>query len=141
MNKIDFKKVLQTRGCRVTAGRLSMLFVLANSIQPLSVHEIVNKVSPQLDIVTVYRALDAFVKIGLVRRVDLHQAHINYEFIHDDSHSHHLICNHCGLVERINMNDDKKLENSVLKKAKNFTAIKGHSLEFFGVCNKCSHKV
>ena len=136
----QFVRMLRESGYRATPGRLSLLQVLAKAEHPMAIHEIVAQLGTQMNQATVYRALEALADVGIVRRVDLQHAHAHYELSAGERHHHHLICRGCGLVEDVESCDVSVIAHTVLKGSKKFAAIHDHSLEFFGLCKKCSAK-
>jgi len=85
-----------------------------------------------------YRALEALIEVGIVRQIDMQHAHAHYELVAGEKHHHHLICKHCSKVEDVESCDIADIECTVLKKSKSFASIQNHSLEFFGLCKKCT---
>lgn len=130
--------LLRESGRKATPGRLLLLGVLANANHPLSTHEITTQLKERLNQATVYRALLSLTGVGIVKRVNMQHLHAHYELISKETHHHHIICKHCGLVEDVERCDTTHLEKLLLKKSKKFTTIHDHSLEFFGFCKKCA---
>lgn len=132
----DFKALLRTAGLKVTVGRVHLLEVLSKQEKPMTVAQLFSLMKKGPDPVTLYRALEAFVEKGLVRRVDFGHAHAHYELAFG-AHHHHLVCNNCSRVEDVDVPAEKKIEEDVLAQSKHFTMITTHSLEFFGLCKSC----
>ena len=96
--KHDCKAELRAAGSRATPGRLALLEVLERERHPLSVAQLEVKL-PQINTVTLYRALDVLVAAGLVRKgigVD-RTAHFEYAA---RPHHHHLVCTDCGFTRQ-----------------------------------------
>ena len=53
---------------------------------------------PRISLSTVYRALDTFEELGLVRALHLDGEHHRYEVAGDGEEHHHMICLGCGRV-------------------------------------------
>lgn len=137
MTRVDFPELLRQAGYRATPGRLKILEILQVQKEPLSIQEVMQKlVDEKIDQATVYRVLSILQKIGVVRQVNLHHGHADYEFVHTDDH-HHLVCVKCGRVEDIPGCDGEQLAQRALLQAKGFSRITQHSFEFFGVCKAC----
>lgn len=90
---------LRAAGLRVTAARLAVVRVLerrphadAESIIA-QVRAELGTVSPQ----TVYGVLQAFVEVGLVRRIEPAGSPGRYELRVGDNH-HHIVCRSCGVT-------------------------------------------
>ncbi len=136
MEKPDFKGALKEAGFKATPGRLQLLEVLWKESKPLTVIEIQKRLHNNLNEVTLYRALEAFAKAGLVRRADFGHDHAHYELAIGKPHHDHIVCTDCGRVDDI---EDRALERAVERASKGsreFT-IYSHNLEFFGLCKKC----
>ncbi len=132
MKKID---QLKKNGFRITKPRKAILDVLAS--RPVTVHEIyelVQKKNISIDLVSIYRTLELFMQIKLVQQVEFGEGKKRYELLDDANHHHHLICNNCGKVEDITIN-----ETAFIKKLTITSQFKidHHHLEFFGACAAC----
>jgi Fur family transcriptional regulator, ferric uptake regulator len=128
-------QILKKNGLRLTKQRMAVLAAMSD--QPQSVDELAAAISHQgynLDLVTVYRTVSCFVELGIIRKTQFQDGVAKYEVQTNQNHHHHLVCNNCGLVEDIKVD-----EQSLLKKVKNQTTfqITDHLLEFFGICGKC----
>lgn len=86
---------------------------------------------PRVGLVTVYRTLDLFSELGIVRRLDLGDG-ARYELAAD--HHHHLICESCGGIEEF---DECPLDPERLPIRSGFQ-VRAHSLEVYGRCAGCS---
>ncbi len=139
-HKTDFPALLREAGLKATPGRLSLLAFLSKEPKPLTVGAIKKKLGNETDTVTLYRALEDFAEAGIVRRVDFEHSHAHYEIVAGREHHHHIICKKCDKVEDVHACESVGIEKNVLEKAKNFSTITSHSLEFFGICNQCVKK-
>lgn len=122
-------------GLRLTEQRKSILIVLTD--HPQSITEICHRLKykkSQIDQVTVYRTLSCLVKLGIVGKTKFKDNNAKYELLDQKHHHHHLVCEKCGLVQDIPINDDFLM--SYISKTTDFK-ITSHSLEFFGKCQKC----
>lgn len=134
------RDVLKSAGYKATPGRIALLAVLSTVQKPLSAHTLAAQLHREMNQATVYRALEALVERGVLRRVDFGHAHAHYELAQADNHHHHLICKRCGVVEDVSDCGFEALEKTVLKKSKKFGRITAHSFEFFGLCSACLKK-
>jgi Fur family transcriptional regulator, ferric uptake regulator len=126
--------LFHNNGLRLTKQRKLLLQNLTDI--PLSAEEIFRKLKlnhAAIDQATVYRSLDCLVKLGLVGKIQFGDNVSKFELL-DSHHHHHLVCEKCGVVEDIPLNDEKMFKN-IGKKTK-FKIIR-HSLEFFGICYEC----
>jgi Fur family transcriptional regulator, stress-responsive regulator len=136
-NKIRFARLLREAGFRATFGRIALLQALERANKPLTVMELVHGLKKHLDQATAYRALEALEAKGLVRRIDLGQAHSYFEIALLDHH-HHLVCMSCDTIEDFAGCSAENMEKLALKGSSKFASLKEHSLEFFGICNACA---
>ncbi len=83
---------------------------------------------------TVYNTLDLLMECGLVQRHQFGKNQSIYERAYAYRQHDHLICSKCGKV--IEFCDPRLQEiKSMMEKIHGFK-IDGHSLQFYGVCNK-----
>jgi len=116
---------------RNTPIHKQILSLLEKNLYPLSADELIYQVSANKT--TVYRQLETMVKHGIVNKVSFTDRKLRYEPSNREHH-HHLICEQCGTIRNIPLNETLLL--SQLKQVPDFQ-ITRHSLEFFGVCNHC----
>jgi len=128
------KKLLSQNGHRLTKQRCSIFEAL--DLHPQSVAEIkdvLEKKEETVDKTTIYRTLEYFSQLNLINKTHFNGVTAQYELASPDHH-HHLICNNCGSVEDVPLNE--KLLLAQVKRKSNFE-VKNHSLEFFGLCPNC----
>ena len=119
------------RGCgyKATPQRLAVLAAIAaGRHQDL---EEIRARCPEVGIVTVYRTLDLFCGLGLVRRLDLGDGP-RYELAED--HHHHLICERCGSVTEF---ERCPVDLQSLPRVGGGFEVRAHSLEVYGTCSGC----
>ncbi len=133
-----FSTLLRDRGSKATPGRIAILTILKKHNEPLSALEIHNKLQGALDKVTVYRVLDALLRMSIIRKVDFREQYARYELLEVRDHHHHLVCEDCGKVEDVEGCNPVLLEKDILSTSSSFAKVVDHSLEFFGVCKKCA---
>ncbi|HEY4523188.1 MAG TPA: transcriptional repressor [Candidatus Paceibacterota bacterium] len=95
-----FADALRQAGFRATYGRVALLEVLTKSHTPISVEAAARLVRGKLDLVNAYRALEAFTRAGLARRVDVGHRHIHYGLASLGRHQHAFVCV-CGLAKTL----------------------------------------
>ena len=131
----EFKVILNSRSQRITAPRLEILSVLKSNHKPLTMSEIHSKTkNKKLDLATIYRTVNLFAELGIVYEIDFKDEFKRYELMYDRHHHHHIVCKICKRVENVETCVLDELEKLLHKKG--YTEI-SHSLEFFGVCEKC----
>ena len=137
--KDDLSNILKNTGFKVTPTRLSILKVFSNDCKPINAEYIHEKLKKEkVNIVTIYRTLTSFENSGILKRVDLQKDSVHYEL--SGHHHHHIICTDCEIVESFELCDLDSFTDKVLRSSSKFNTITKHSLELFGVCNKCNNK-
>lgn len=126
---------LQKSGLRLTKQRKAMLDVLAKAENPLSAEETHSKLeSATCDLVTVYRSLEQFERIGVVQLGVRENGTKVYCLSHGHGHHHHLTCRACGRTERVDLCIGEELED--VGRSYGFTDL-SHVMEVFGTCPEC----
>lgn len=132
----DIPNLLRNAGLKATSARRAILAALPQDCKPLSADKIYERIKDTVDQVTVYRTLHVFEKAGIVHKVNLRKEAAHYELAFH--HHHHIICQNCGMVEKINVCNLDRILNNALKASKGFARIDEHSLELFGMCKSCA---
>lgn len=122
-------------GVRPTKARLALLKALFKANSPETAGELLSRLRSQFHKVTLYRDLHLFVKTGLVEKMQFSERSARYQ-AKTNQHSHHLICENCGLIDEIELPNDLDREESRIAQRKNFL-VTAHSLEFYGKCASC----
>ena len=116
-----------------------ILEAMLRKAEPLSVEDLLSFVSKnrfQSHKTSIYRQLSLLEKEKVIREVQFGESKKRYE-IYPDTHHHHFICTACGYIEDVeSVKDVDALERKISKEKK--VKITNHSLEFFGLCGKCS---
>ena len=137
--KIKFKK------CKMTSQRQIILRAFVESpIRHMSaeeVFELVKKTAPDIGLATVYRTLDLFTQMDLLKKLDFDDGCSRYELNDRDNEGHfhhHLICLGCGKVWEC---EDDLLETleTILEKRLHFHTV-DHQLKVYGYCEACQKK-
>lgn len=125
---------------RYTAGRRSLVTVLATAQRPLTLRDIVASV-PEMPQSSAYRNLDALQQGGVVHRISVGGDRAYFELAESLlGHHHHLICVSCGAIEDMHL--DAGLEEAVdevltgAALASGFTPLH-HNLDLYGRCPAC----
>lgn len=92
---------------RITKKRKKILELLKKSKGILSANDIHKKI-PEIDLVTVYRNLDLFVKEGLITKVQLDTGESKYEYQKEPHH--HALCTECKKIIHFSV-PNKKIED------------------------------
>ncbi len=132
------KQQLKSNKLKATPARMEILDILEHSNKPISLEEIVKLMqTKKADYTTVYRNINSLKQLNLVRQVSLNSSQSYYE-LSQKPHHHHLVCEGCGVVKDIFNCKDLNLSPLNIKQS-GFAKINYHSLEFFGLCNKCNN--
>ena len=123
---------------RMTRSIEALLFIFSNSPGPISVSDILKKLTSRkvrVDKVTIYRKLALLQKIGIIEEVLLSGEKKYYELARQ--HHHHLVCLSCEQVTDW-MPDESILKKEECRLEKKGFQVQYHSLELFGLCKQCS---
>ena len=129
--------ILNQAGYKYTRPRQMVAEVLLGAKRHLSAPEIVDTVSEMdtsIGRMSVYRTLDLFTRLGLVRPAFQDSSTARY-VVMVDGHHHHIICQGCGRVIHFEQCPLEELTSFLQDKYN--CEINGHLLEFFGRCNDC----
>jgi Fur family ferric uptake transcriptional regulator len=130
--------ILRKHGYKLTPQRHVVLKVIAASydhLTPEGIYEKAQLEDPGIGRVTVYRTLDLLSKLNLVCRVHAEGNCRSYMMRRPAEHHHHLICSGCGKVVDFTHCSLIEMEKK-LSRESGFD-IKGHLLEFYGLCHDC----
>ncbi len=133
------EKVCAEKAVRLTPIRRLVLEIVLASGEPIGAYEILAQLNKLKDSreapVTIYRALEFLMGIGLVHRVASLNSYIACDHPNHDDGAQLLICRSCGATEEI---CDKSVESAIAKLAsrKGYTAI-SPLVEIAGTCAEC----
>ena len=133
----DIANALRTRGLRETPQRRLVLRLLREQRGHLSADELyrlARQRQPRISLSTVYRALDTFEELGLVRALHLEGEHHRYEIAADGEH-HHMICLGCGRVFEFECSHCAEIHQD-LGEHHDFQ-ITGSQVQLLGYCTDC----
>ena len=133
----EAEQICRRHALPLTVQRRMILEALAPRTDHPTADEILADVrarAPEISRTTVYRVLEAFVRVGVARKVCHPGAAARYEIVRD--RHHHLVCLVCG---RMTDFEDPRLDQLPLpdSKASSFEAT-DYSIQFRGTCAKCS---
>lgn len=127
------------RGLRMTKALEDVLRMLIDANKPLTLADIAEskQLTSHADRATVFRLLTKLEKLGIIRRLGLHDRAAYYTMIFPGEHNDYLVCTECGRIDRLDIECPvEELETQIAKKSK-FTELY-HELMFFGRCPKCA---
>jgi Fur family ferric uptake transcriptional regulator len=129
---------LRDSGHKLTNARLTVLDVLEKSgghITSAEVLEGVNHVDPSIGRASVFRTLDLFTSLSIIRPTYINSSLTPTYVLLPNGHHHHIICTNCNRVIEF----DECALGSVEAELEERLGVKltGHLLEFYGLCDKC----
>jgi Fur family peroxide stress response transcriptional regulator len=89
---------------RLTKKRKEILDALKNHGGVFSANDLHKKL-PKIDLVTIYRNLDLFVKENMIKKVNLSDSEAHYEY--QNTPHHHAVCTDCKKVIHFDASDKK----------------------------------
>ena len=131
------RQTLNVTGLRVTNQRALIMDVLRQGGGHLDADEVYQRARqkyPRLSLSTVYRTLQLFKNLGLVKEVLFDEAHHHYEMKPPAEH-HHLICLGCGRVIEFRYPLTRYVKRNVAE-AKGFNIV-STEIRMKGYCSKC----
>lgn len=134
----DIVNDLKRSGLKNTRCRAAILYILAQSEQPITADRLFQELSRRkitLSFSTVYRTLEALVDKNLVTKLAImgeDKAFFEYNRM---GHRHYLICLGCKKILAIEHCPLKDYEESLKKETA--YAISGHKLNIYGYCPVC----
>lgn len=134
----DMSRVLRAQGLRVTPQRRLVLHLLREQGGHLSADELyrlARQHQPRISLSTVYRALDVFEELGLVRALHLDGEHHRYEVASDGEEHHHMICLGCSRVIEFECGYCAEIHHD-LAEHHDFQ-ITGSRVQLLGYCTDC----
>lgn len=131
----DFEAIIARSGHRMTAARRNT-FLLLDHPEPQSIRQLLTRAAGTIDRVSVYRNIELFEKLGIVRRIYIgwkYKLELSDEFT---THHHHMSCLDCGRV--IDIEDEAHIDEFIQKvaAAAGFTP-RQHMFEIDGYCSEC----
>lgn len=132
---------LSDAGYRVTEPRQAVMMVLEQTERPLKPQEILDRGTvfhAPLGLVTVYRTLELFEQLGLVRRVHRGEGCHGYLPM-SPGHRHVLVCQSCGRAEEFVGSDDLDELIAQVEMDTDFQ-VTDHLLQLFGRCPNCKEE-
>lgn len=127
---------------RNSARRTRILEHLQDVDRFLSSQEIHKQLKSQgqsLGLATVYRQLEILVEEGQLDSIVSPKGEKLFRHCGvDEDHHHHIICRKCGVTKQIEISEVEEMAELAGRKYK-FSDVT-HSLEIFGLCEKCSKR-
>ncbi len=129
---------LRDAGHKLTHARLTVLQVLEDSgghITSAEVLERVSRLDARIGRASVFRALDLFTSLSVIRPTYIDTSQTPTYVLMPDGHHHHILCTQCGRVIEF---DECGLGDLAQELALRLGfRLTGHLVEFYGVCADC----
>lgn len=134
MGNSDLKKA----GLKITLPRIKILEILEKTpdrhLSAEDVYKILVESGEDIGLATVYRVLTQFEEAKLVIRHHFAEGHSVFE-LDLGTHHDHLVCVKCGHVEEFVDEIIESRQKTVAEK--NGFCMTDHSLNIYGICEKC----
>ena len=129
---------LRAAGHKLTNARLTVLQALENSdghITSAEVLDAVDNIDPTIGRASVFRALDLFTRMALIRPTYTGGSATPIYVLMPEGHHHHIVCVNCNRV--IEFEDCALDQLSAQLESRLHVRLLGHLLEFYGLCEDC----
>lgn len=133
------KNRLRNAGYKLTHARLTVLNTimgLGGHVTSSDVLDAVSVADESVGRASVFRALDLFTQLGIIRPTYIESSMTPHYIIMPDGHHHHVICTNCNRVIEF---DDCGLGDLTEQLENRYNLqITGHLLEFYAQCDDCA---
>lgn len=133
----EMKRTIERHGVRLTPQRSVIVEALSRFSGVFSVADLqksLEKSHPDLGRATLFRAIDLFVRMGVLEKVHRESAEDGY-IVGVTGHHHHLICRRCGDVRHIDFCPIQEEINKIVAREGYSDAV--HRFEIEGLCMNC----
>ncbi|WP_288823179.1 Fur family transcriptional regulator [uncultured Megasphaera sp.] len=135
---MNIAEKLRTNGYKVTPQRLAVYDAINNNMSHPNAESIYKKLQPNypsMSLATVYKTMEIFAKIGIVRVLQCGEDSHRYDY-KIDSHAH-IRCVKCNRIYDVNIDQAPLIE---LAASQTGFTIDDVSLSFIGTCKDCQEK-
>ncbi|MCJ7696251.1 MAG: transcriptional repressor [Anaerolineaceae bacterium] len=135
---MDWQDKLTTAGYRHSRPRGVVMGIMEKTKTPLSPIEILKyaqREGNRLGIASIYRALDLFLELGIVKPVHTDDDCHGY-VLATEGHHHYITCSECNRVVEFNGSGDLSAIMSKVERETGFE-VKDHLLQLYGLCREC----
>lgn len=127
-------KNLGGRRTKIRQAVLSFFIEEGELVSSAKILEALKKKKVAADRTTIYRELEYLKENAIIRELSFIGRPSLYELA--DDHHHHLVCLECNAVKPVKLDETLETQEKIISKKEKFT-IKSHTLEFYGLCQKC----
>lgn len=131
---MDLAELFKAKKIKLTKPRREVADILMNADKPVSLDEL-HRMCSKADFSSVFRSIKLFKSLGIVEEINFGGKKPCYEFLLNKKHHHHIRCEICGRIDRI---DNVCMVDKVGKETK--YQITSHIIEFTGICPACRKK-
>jgi len=138
------KDKIREHNFKLTTQRQVVLEAFLNSkenhMSAEEIFEIVRSEHPDIGLATVYRSLELFTSLDLIKKLDFGDGRSRYELAAgnvDHSH-HHIICMDCGKVMEFSYDFPSEVKKTITDDRG--WAMVDYQLRVYGYCRKCEKK-
>ena len=136
---MDISQILRSEGFKVTPQRIAIYDALRSHHNHPTAEMIYHSLRPQhpsMSLATVYKTMEIFEKIGLVRVLEVGDERAHYDW--DTAAHSHIRCIRCNKIEDL-MGVDLKAISNIAEQASDYH-ITGQQITFEGICPECAKK-
>ncbi len=135
----ELRDICRQAGIKLTPQRLEIFKAISSAQDHPSaeiLYERLKKRMPTISLDTIYRTLNTFEKLGLIKRVQLLNDQARFDA--DMESHHHFICTRCKKIIDFKWPDfdSTKLPENI----KAFGKVYGQQAELRGICRQCLKK-
>lgn len=127
---------IRGRSTRQKRAVWAALTSLEDFVSAQDLHRILEDRGESVSLATVYRVLQAHQEEGYLDVLRPDDGEAIYRLCEREDHHHHLVCYRCGLTVEFEAPDVESWAEELGTKHR-FTDVR-HTLEIFGLCEKCS---
>jgi len=134
-----FNSFLKSKGLKLTRERLTILeeaLATEGHFEADDLLVILKKKGRKSSRATVYRTLDIMAQSGVLRKVCLGEAAIQFEKVNDGLRHDHLICQNCGNKIEFYLPELPEIQKQLCDRF-GFT-MKNYCFQIFGLCSDCA---
>ena len=136
---MDIAQILRSQGFKVTPQRIAIYDALRGHHDHPTAEMLYHTLRPEhpsMSLATVYKTMEIFEKIGLVKILEVGDERAHYDW---DTQAHpHIRCIRCNKVEDM-MGIDLKAIKTIADQGSEYQ-ITGQHITFEGVCPECAKK-
>lgn len=130
---------LRDAGYKLTNARLTILSILESHGGHMTSAEVLEQVehtAPEIGRASVFRALDLFTRLSLIRPTYINDSSTPTYVMLPGGHHHHIICTRCDRIIEFDECHLERLEHELEHRFD--VQLTGHLLEFYGLCTNCN---